>query len=452
VGLWNGAKNSVMSSISAVGTGVQLVKDFALLAGGRISADDLKNNLKDNIKKTAEYAADSFKSYGQAVGGFARAVGELTGINDLGRMCVAIYHGRWSEAAMHLGFAALSFGTLAATVATGGLAVGSMAAAVGLRGGLKAAGQVAVKGVSRASLNTFMRTASKELGEKIVQKTAVGIQKAGVEVAKEAMSSATTRVISQGVNSATREGALAVAREVAKGGAEKAVYNVVRPATTEFFHKAASKEVSAVLKQMVAAGQCTAKEARLISRGFETAMRGGNPALINQLREGIEVAAKKPLLEVFNNGLERGIIEAAPAARARLIKAGASPAHADELLVGIKEGTRIGAREGFEAGLKRGIKDGIKAAIKLRTVPMAGAASVQSFKASELNPVNPWEGRNILHDEARIDVEEAKRLHKKIEFGAGDEVDLSRPAGEKEADTAFSFSDYYKDTENKGAE
>jgi len=443
-GLWDAGVSQVKGMVSAMRTGVELVKDFGRLAAGTITADDLKENFKNNILKTGAHLADSARSMGQAVSGAARTLGELTGINDIGRMCIAIYNGNWGEASMHLGFAAMSIGALTFTVATAGAGVGTIAGAMGLRAAGRSAGKVAIKGVSRTALGTFTNNVTQRLGSHVVKQASKGVQQAGIKVAKEAMATTTNKIIKQGVNGVTREGAFAMARATASAGAERAVYQAVKAPTTKVMQKYGMTEMKSVLKEMVKAGSCTAKEARLIEAAYRSAFRGRNPALLRHLSDGIEKVVKVPLFKSFNGGLREGIKEATPISRARLIRAGASPKHADELVAGMKQGTRRGAREGFEVGLKKGIRDGVKAAVKARVRGRVGLGSSASGANQGVKEylVKPEEHKyRELDDNKAAKADPEFRRRKREEFKFSEVVNLQEEQKQQAKDT-FSIYEY----------
>jgi hypothetical protein len=147
-----------------VGQG-QLVGDLCMAAVGQGSFSQAFSNYGERMTNAS-----------RAVVGAVMLAGEVTGVTDLimtvkhGAQAVGAYvsgdyaaaRGHLMMASMHGVFAVLSAGSIAATVATGGAAAGSIAAVMAGRMCLKTAGQQVLKTAAKE----FLEAGAKELGQK----------------------------------------------------------------------------------------------------------------------------------------------------------------------------------------------------------------------------------------------------------------------------------------------
>jgi hypothetical protein len=172
-GFLKGVSDSLGVSDMLVGVGhlgaaiPHMAYDFGAILMGKGSFSELGNNFKSHVF-----------GVGTGILGGLTCFGEVTGIFDLGNACkhgflgLAAY-GRHDEAAakshagkaaFHGAFAALSAGSIVATVTTGGAAAGSVAAVAAGRATMKEA----AKGVLKTATKEFFETQAKTIGKATV--------------------------------------------------------------------------------------------------------------------------------------------------------------------------------------------------------------------------------------------------------------------------------------------
>lgn len=163
-----GLKDAFWGAVALVRTPFQLAYDIVKVMTGQGTFSDAFNNLKSNLAEI-----------GQGVVGCLKCLGDLTGVTDA---ALAVYHGSKALAAygrgdnaaaaqelmtasMHGAFAVMSWGTLAATVATGGVAAGSMVAVMAGRVTVKEGAKVVLKKAAKE----FLEAGANEIGSQAVK-------------------------------------------------------------------------------------------------------------------------------------------------------------------------------------------------------------------------------------------------------------------------------------------
>jgi hypothetical protein len=221
-----GLKEMFWGVVALGRAGPQLAYDLTRAAFGQGTVQDAFVNFKGNLGQAAS-----------GVVGCVRCIGELTGVTDLG---LAVYHsanalaayGRGDQAAvtshllnasMHGAFALMSAGSVAATVATGGAAIGAVAGVAMLRTTAKEAGKIVLKTAAKE----FLQAGAKEIGEQaltrmgkealqiLTKETGAAVQLTGKEALQALLQVEGRHIADQGCER--------LVKEIAEHGASKAL-------------------------------------------------------------------------------------------------------------------------------------------------------------------------------------------------------------------------------------
>jgi hypothetical protein len=208
--------------IQAGRSAYEMGKQFALLASGQIDKDQFKLALRGELGKTFGVITDAMRSGANGLLGGLKLAGELTGINDLGRAVYHAFQGNWGQATMYLGFAALSAGALVATVATGGAAVGSIAAVATGRATASAAAKTVLSTAGRKFFSEGIEVAAKNIGQTALEKISVELQQATArEIAERGTREIAERALVQGADAISTKAFRETFREVSHEATEK---------------------------------------------------------------------------------------------------------------------------------------------------------------------------------------------------------------------------------------
>ena len=364
---------------------------------------------------------------GQALYNTAVVFCELTGLADVwgaakhGALALAAYgRGDMMACAQHSGmmamhgaFAAMSIGSIAATVATGGAAAGSIAAVALGRAGMKQAakavlkegakqflkngaaeiGEVALKEVVQ---NAPKALASREGGELLLKQVQAQAEKTGASVVelayrellrvegKQGAVQTAKTIVEKGVEGATIEGAQAIAREVGEVRTttllkELGLADIIDTHTTRLLTEASETKVKALAKELGERYGLSGREANKMAKEIQSALKSGKAdAEIKQiLEDGIQKPLTKSLVEGMEQEYKATMRQAArgeckelgedlskqlkEAVEYNAKKSGKTlKEYQDELV----EATWKGYREGIEAAVKKVVREGIEQAFK----------------------------------------------------------------------------------------
>lgn len=303
VGVWNIA---VVAPFQAVRAVVETGINVGMLLTGQISKEEFKNNMKESWGRVGEAVSEGAR----ALKGAVMVLGELTGVTDVIMCCKYALEGNWAMAGMHLAFAAMSVGSLAATIATGGAAAGSMVAVAAGRSTVKAA----AKQVLKVACKEFLETAGKEMGEQVLKNVAKEIgQETLQQTIKQTASEGAERVAKEAAEAVLRNGPEALTTELMEQlgkdiGAETTermlrelgVDRLVREEVEKLLKEAANpKELMERLKAL----GVDDKAAKEMADSFRQALKSGkvDDAMIEQLTQSIS----KPITEYIQQQSEQ---------------------------------------------------------------------------------------------------------------------------------------------------
>ncbi len=323
-------------------TGPQFAADLARVAMGQATLGEAFSNVSNNLGGAA-----------QCVVGGLKCLGEVTGVTDL---CLAVKHGfhglaaygrgdmaaakaHLLQATMHGAFAALSMGSIAATVATAGAAAPTIAAVLTGRTALK----VGAKQVLNVAAKEFFQEGAKNVAKQVEKKFA---KEALDALSKEAGGKA---VISQLRKEAVEQlGAKASKAEIADLVGRKAMTHLhqglAREASTashKAMHELVKKEgfealthenVKAIHSEVTgAAVEKYLKALKLDGHISDTALD-----LLNSVRDKKVGKAGAELAEALGISQKEGVAMAKKA-RAALMKGKSDDAIKEELTAGISK-------------------------------------------------------------------------------------------------------------------
>lgn len=401
---WTELGNAVAAPVNAViGVG-KIVLDTAESLGigqifrgvGCLLCGDLNGALQAGrgawtLLTEATGLADAYRAI--SFGGQALYAGLITGDFKAAAILGA-------QAVMYLGFAALSAGSIAATVATLGAAGTSVLGVLGLRRSV----QVAAEEMVETGLKTTIREGLEQVGQKIgrelleagIEKEAVGLGRAAGEAT---MREIAARVIGHDI---TREVAEKVATEVAQKNTRAAVETCVKKTLAETTERLLSKgaidsTLSALVKDGLIELGVTAEMKHLILKGGrELAERGLHEALEKGVREVIETPLYNAMKRGFTESVEKGLLN--------FVRQGVRVEIREGIEAGVKRGFEQGFREGLERAIREGIVHGLKAVRegKVRFRPrLEGGAKPACAHGSRAGEDGPEAGEGVSTDVER---------------------------------------------------
>lgn len=368
-----GLSDALKGAYSLAKAPLQYAYDLAR-TGGDFSVAN--KNYVDNLKDAAAGVVGAFKCFT-----------EVTGLADLyyaakyGIQAVSLYgEGRKLEAVfalaqcgMHTAFAVASAGSIAGTIATGGAAVGTIAAVAGARVLAKEAVKQTLKVVAKEGLEAIGKSIAKqaigELGEKVIAETA---SKMVAEVVSETTQKLTAEVVEQGAERLVAGNVKKVASEVAEthsvkfftdSGLAKSVEKKGFELFESFNNPKNREKIVALLKDT---GKFTAESAEHAYKEIRDALAKGknDQEIIEALTEGaskpVSDLLKSQTSEVFENGLKKSIQTSRELSEALAENARKAGKSTDDLL---EELGRAG-KEGYEEGVEKGIKKACRLAFK----------------------------------------------------------------------------------------
>jgi hypothetical protein len=405
---------------------VDLYRDLYKVATGQGTLKDLTNNYMNHIGGAL-----------QGIKGAAVCLGEVTGVTDL---CLAGKHsfqalsaygrGDTSAALVHLGqasvhgaFAAMSAGSIAATVATGGAAAGSIAAvALGratlqqaskqvlkaaakefLEAGAKQIGQAAIKSMGveavqlveremgRAAVDGLRETAIKQLGagataeaqQVLVEKLALEavLKREGAAIALEGAEGLAKQVSEQGAQVLAKDNVETVMRTIAETRtsdllSKLKLSDTVQDLTLKMLKDVSEKKTGAVAKELAENLGIAQKEATKMAKEMKKALSLGksDEAMKQILEDGITAQVKEVVelntKESFQTTFKRALTGEVDETWAKTLREGVEreakrlgksvDSHVDELV----EAGWKGTREGIEKSTRSAVREGVDKAFK----------------------------------------------------------------------------------------
>jgi hypothetical protein len=375
---WNVITNPV-DSLRAAGSFLKSMSDGLGLTDlavglGRLCTGDLRGGL-------------------QALKGAGTAFLEFTGIADLGR---AVYHGGLAlyylgtgdklQAAIHGGqalmngaFAVLSIGSIAATVATGGAAAGSIVGVMALRTSLS----TATKQVVKTACKEFLKESGEQIGKELVENLAKTVSRDVLTQAGEKIANQGTRDLA--IQHLGREGAQAllsrgtadhVRAELATKLLQKAgpeafeqvmekhgikvgdrlmkdmgITERVAKLTEQFVRDTRGKSAKDLAAELLEAGVVkNQKESHSTAKELQRILKGAGKASDKEICEALTEGIMKPLREHVNSAVREGFEK-----QMRTTLKGAPEKQLDEA---IEAGWR-GAERGLEKSMRKAVHAGV---------------------------------------------------------------------------------------------
>lgn len=464
--------NTVKATAS---TAMELGRDFARLARGEITAEQLAANLKQNLGEIGAHYVAAWKGVGSAALSLGQGVCEFTGVADMYRAGVAIANGDWISASMHLTFAAGSVAGLFTLGASNVAVLGAKQATKEavkqvLKQGAKEGFELLAKEVGEQALNTL----AKESIEALAKQT---LKEAGQEVTKEALETASKQILKQaGVESlenASKESLEAVLKVTLERSGAQAATNTAEVMTKELAEMGAER-----LAALRASTELTEDFARQIAKTETEKIAADlvrNPAkqAVSEMLERIEKSSAKDLAQ------ELGIEKKAAKEMQRALARGKADDEIKQMLeeqlvrdlkdpvangmrdgfektmegrakeisksfdldeAALRKGAREGFEEGVEAGVRRGAREGIEQSFREfrgRARPGAGAggtAEAKEIMGVRSAEVPEYEGTTFRFEEYRGSDFELRRGKIEEPLIRQDELSLDGPVKKKELD------------------
>lgn len=359
---WSELKNGIAAPFNAViGLGKMVVNTAEALGVGEI------------VRGVGCLVTGDFKGALQAVKGAWTMFTETTGLADAYQAVsfgVQAFHAAFivgdfkkaailgAQMAMHATFAAMSAGSIAATVATAGAAAPTLLAVIGLR----QAGKTMAKEAVETGLKTVMKESLQQLGKSIGKELLeTGLEKqalvAGRELGQSVMKEIAEKVVGKELS---KETAQQIAKEIAERQTREAVEVLVKKPLAEVTEKLLSKKgIDETLQKLVKEG--------LVEKGVATDMRqlirqGGGELAEKQLREMLEKGVRETIEKPLHAAMKTGFDESLERGLKDLAKKGVKADVREGVEAGAKEGFEKGFKEGLEKAIKEGIEQGLKAA------------------------------------------------------------------------------------------
>ena len=303
-----------------------------------------------------------------------KVVGEVTGITDAykflkssGQCLLAVANGDMEaakgyavQAAMHGAFAAMSIGSIAATVVTGGAAVGAVVGVATLRMGVKEAAKCVLKTAVKEGFETAGKTLAKEVTQGLTKEVLQAGAKQAAESTVKELGQELSQVAAKGtLKDLSAEAAQVMTRDIAERNVasvtKEMVSTQVEKATHNLVEKAINPKRGLFLvdqnkKAFIKECQEMGIEKKAAKEMHSSLRKVGSEAEIKQIlaremKEPIEKHVRDGMKETFEKHLDDGI----DGLKGKFNLS-------DDVAVGMKNG----GREGFEAGVKRGVKEGIE--------------------------------------------------------------------------------------------
>jgi hypothetical protein len=465
---WNTAK-------AAASTAMELGRDFARLARGEITAEELAANFKQNVGEIGAHYVAAWKGVGSAALSLGKGVCEFTGVADMYRAGVAIANGDWVSASMHLTFAA---GSVAGLFTLGASNIAVL--------GAKQATKEAVKQVLKQSAKEGFELLAKEVGEQALSNLAKEsvealakqtLKEAGQEVTKEAVEAAGKQILKQaGVESlenASKESLEAVLKVTLERSGAQAATNAAEVMTKELAEMSAER-----LAALRASAELTEDFARQIAKTETEKIAADlvrNPAkqAVSEMLERIEKSSAKDLAQ------ELGIEKKAAKEMQRALARGKADDEIKQILeeqlvrdlkdpvangmresfektmegrakeiskafdldeAALRKGAREGFEEGVEAGVRRGAREGIEESFREfrgRVRPAAGPGGVaerREIVGARRSEASEYEGTTFRFEDYRGSDFELRRGKIEEPVIRQDELNLDGPVKKKAAD------------------
>ncbi len=300
---WNSVGNGIVAGHQLLVRGAEALINnpgaalSAVWGGIRAISDSM--GVTDIVRGVGRMFTGDFAGGLEALKGGARLLCEVTGLADawgavkhlglgvyaLGQGDKAGFYVHVGQAAMHGAFAAMSIGSIAATVATGGAAAGAVVGVVLLRQSLKSA----AKTVLKTAAKEFLECAGKEIGEKVVKEF-------GEKIGVERLAQASRDLVDSGTKDVLND-------VLGTGGAAKLMDTATPPAVRERLISKAATELTPGKFESVFRENAEKLTDALMKEGkIEKLVEKHSSAMLNNVNKK---SARKLARELVDSGLVR---------------------------------------------------------------------------------------------------------------------------------------------------
>ena len=346
------------------------------------------------------------------VKGVGLLLGELTGVTDVVMCLVCLSRGDWGMAAMHFGFALASWGTIAAVVATGGIAAPAVYAAIAGKMSAKAA----LKEVAQVASKEFLKGTGKEIGKKVLAEVGQELEKGMATAAREAASESIEQLGKLGAENISKE----ALETLSKQPMDTAVQGLLRGAKVdkvvdrlcgELLEGIESKSVKALSAELGEKGIKDPKLARAMAKELKAMLESGKSrevmkqALEDGISEPIIKHLEEGMVKAYKDQLRKGLLGELGTESSEIVgkalreQAEKLGKNLDDLVDEYVEAGWKGAREGIESGTRKVVREGIEKAFKRLLRDYLGSDSStrpeekKRLAEATLIPVTPEEMR-----------------------------------------------------------
>jgi hypothetical protein len=468
--------------------------------------------------------SQAFSNYGERMSNASRAVvgavmlaGEVTGITDVimtvkhGAQAVgalmsgdyAAARGHLMMASMHGVFALLSAGSIAATVATGGAAAGSIAAVMAGRMCLKTAGQQVLKTAAKE----FLEAGAKEVGQKALGRMGseamqllakqspeqaakitaevsakLGANATAEQVAKEANQVALQKMVAlqgekigrdhgerlaaeyaaKGAAALSEESVEALGKEVGEKGTKELLQELklvqhVDDLAYDMLSKIRDMKPRDAAKQLTDELGVSAREATSMVREMKRALKSGksDEAIKTVLTDGVtkEISQflQKEMQQSYKDTFRKALLGQLDEPWAKELGEGVSKRakelgkSADQFADELVEAGWKGVKEGIEKATRELVEEGIEQALKRLRGRPRGRVSLNSSGPQLSNSLGS-DGPEAELEERQIDNERAKDAA--ISTGAGELVGRRQFLLSLDDGTSFIVTEVYDNVRN----
>ncbi|RMG39273.1 MAG: hypothetical protein D6719_13710 [Candidatus Dadabacteria bacterium] len=386
-GLWQSVKATGLAFKGGLHTAATLLHDIGAVAAGKMTPEELHKRFIANVNNVTSSVKESLKSAARSFKGAAILLGEVTGIIDVVYATRYAIQGNWGMAAMHAGFAVASIGSIAATVATAGVAASSIAA---VATGKMAARQAAKKVLSTIAKKAFKGLA-KEMGEQAVKELESTVGKEMIEkTLKEGAEEIADRGVKDLAEEITKRGAKALSKDAMettmRNSAETVTERIMRELgldkivdrlTTRMLRELSEANGKEVAERLLKLGIASDKKAaRRMARAMRETLKHSaydpeikkilEDAITKNVKEYLEKAMEKPFKKRLRASLTGELGDESSKIVAKTLREQAERLgrNLDELIDEYVEAGWKGAREGIKRGVRKVVREGIERAFK----------------------------------------------------------------------------------------
>ena len=292
--LWGAVKfveGTVRFGLAQFQFGYSLLTNGAKLLTGQCSFDSFTQNLSKDWDSSYGKALSCFVESTAAVKGAVLAFGEISGITDVIMAGYYLSTGNYAMAAMHAGFALLSWGSIAATIATAGAGAGAIAGVVTLKltisQAIKQFGKAALKSIAKEGFEqlaketgeTIVGQITKEMGDQFSKQVIATADK----IVQEGVGELAEKVAKEGKNALVGDAALSSFKESMKDISYKhtlellkecKVYQHVKENCLNLLKEIDGKSASEIEKRLVSGGM-SKEAAQSASKAVKKALEKG---------------------------------------------------------------------------------------------------------------------------------------------------------------------------------